>query len=510
MKGLTMKNLKLTLLLSAFAAGVVLPQTAGAIEQNSRIVVAQQDTTKSSADERKQRREQVQQKREQNQQRREQRQNAQQNQQQQNNRPANAGQTKPQNQTEKATETRPQNPNVRPQTPANRAGGTNNAPANRASDTKTSPSNANPTAEKATDTKKPAANERNQNNNQRQVNEPKRDNKPDNKPAAAQKDNNTPAAQKNDANDANKDANKEAFKRDAGPKRLDEVKRDRKEVKEGNRTVIKEDNRTIVKVDNRTIIRHDDTDRFRRAGGNVQVQRRGDTTQTVIVRPGGVRIVNVVDTQGRLIRRSRWVNGREIVLINNRYTRPGFVIINLPPPIIRIPRERYIVEYRAAQPAWLYETLVAPPVMNLDRHFSLEEIRYNETVRARMPRIDIDSINFETGSWEVTPDQARLLQPIAEAMARAIEKNPAEVYLIEGHTDAVGTPEDNLSLSDRRAEAVAEVLTSQFNIPPENLVTQGYGEQDLKVQTEGAEPRNRYVTVRRVTPLLAQNESAAQ
>jgi outer membrane protein OmpA-like peptidoglycan-associated protein len=54
------------------------------------------------------------------------------------------------------------------------------------------------------------------------------------------------------------------------------------------------------------------------------------------------------------------------------------------------------------------------------------------------------------------------------------------------------------------------VLTSQFNIPPENLVTQGYGEQDLKVQTEGAEPRNRYVTVRRVTPLLAQNESAAQ
>jgi outer membrane protein OmpA-like peptidoglycan-associated protein len=484
-----MKNLKLTLLLSVFAAGAVLPQTAGAIEQNSRIIVAQQQQTQqqNNADERKQRREQVQQKREQNQQRREQRQNAQ----QQNNRPANAGQNKPQTQTDKTPDTRPAKP------------------ANRASDTKTSPANPNPAAGKANDNK-PAAAERNQNTNQRQVNEPnrdnKRDNKPDNKPAAAQKDNNAPAAQKNDANDANK----EAFKRDNAPKRLDEVKRDRKEVKEGNQTIIKEDNRTIVKVDNRTIIRHDDTDRFRRAGGNVQVQRQGNTTQTVIVRPGGVRIVNVVDTQGRLVRRSRWVNGREFVLINNRYTRPGIVIVNLPPPVIRIPRERYIVEYRAAQPAWLYETLVAPPVMNLDRHFSLEEIRYNETVRARMPRIDIDSINFETGSWEVTPDQARLLQPIAEAMARAIEKNPAEVYLIEGHTDAVGTPVDNLSLCDRRAEAVAEVLTAQFNIPPENLVTQGYGEQDLKVQTEAAEPRNRYVTVRRVTPLLAQNESAAQ
>ena len=33
--------------------------------------------------------------------------------------------------------------------------------------------------------------------------------------------------------------------------------------------------------------------------------------------------------------------------------------------------------------------------------------------------------------------------------------NPDEVFLVEGHTDAVGTEEDNLSLSDRRAEAVA-------------------------------------------------------
>jgi outer membrane protein OmpA-like peptidoglycan-associated protein len=50
---------------------------------------------------------------------------------------------------------------------------------------------------------------------------------------------------------------------------------------------------------------------------------------------------------------------------------------------------------------------------------------------------------------------------------------------------------------------VAVALSDQFNIPPENLVTQGYGEQYLKVPTDGPEEQNRRVTLRRITPLLA-------
>ena len=41
-----------------------------------------------------------------------------------------------------------------------------------------------------------------------------------------------------------------------------------------------------------------------------------------------------------------------------------------------------------------------------------------------------------------------------------------------------------------------------FDIPPENLTTQGYGEQYLKVQTQEASRENRRVTLRRITPLL--------
>jgi len=175
--------------------------------------------------------------------------------------------------------------------------------------------------------------------------------------------------------------------------------------------------------------------------------------------------------------------------------------------VIRIPRERYIVEADQADETLIYETLVAPPVERLSRRYSLDEIRYSPEVRARMPRIDIDTVTFDTGSWEVTPDQAGRLAPIAAAISRAVERNPNEVFLVEGHTDAVGSDIDNLSLSDRRAEAVAIVLTEQFGVPPENLVTQGYGEEQLKVPTEEAERRNRRVTVRRITPLLAQQNA---
>jgi outer membrane protein OmpA-like peptidoglycan-associated protein len=294
--------------------------------------------------------------------------------------------------------------------------------------------------------------------------------------------------------------------------RLDDLRKERKETKEGNRTIIREGDRTIVRQNNRTIIRHDEVGRFRIGigPGGVKVERQGAETRTIVNRPNGVQIVNVTDANGRLVRRIRRDHGRDVVIIDNRPRggRTATVVLNLKPPVIRIPRDRYIVEATAA-PALLYETLEAPPVEHIERAYTLDEIRDNPNLRARMRRIDLDTITFDTGSWEVAPSEAARLEPIAHAMKQAIARNNAEVFLVEGHTDAVGDEVDNLTLSDRRAEAVAVVLTEQFGIPPENLTTQGYGEQQLKVQTEGAERQNRRVSVRRITPLLAGNNSGA-
>ncbi|MGY3427709.1 outer membrane protein OmpA-like peptidoglycan-associated protein [Bradyrhizobium sp. F1.13.4] len=150
----------------------------------------------------------------------------------------------------------------------------------------------------------------------------------------------------------------------------------------------------------------------------------------------------------------------------------------------------------------IYQTMRAPPVQRIDRRYTLDEIRYSPNVRMQMPSIDVNSITFETGSWTIPPDQAAKLQVIADGLNQAIQANPRAVFLIEGHTDAVGNDVDNLSLSDRRAQSAAELLTQQFSVPAENLTSQGYGEQYLKEQTQGPSAINRRVTVRNITPLL--------
>ncbi len=123
-------------------------------------------------------------------------------------------------------------------------------------------------------------------------------------------------------------------------------------------------------------------------------------------------------------------------------------------------------------------------------------------MRSLVRRVDLDTITFASGSAVVTESQVALLGDIAGGMLDVIEKDPSAVFLIEGHTDAVGPEINNIALSDRRAETVARILTEAYDIPPENMVTQGYGEQYLKVETEGDERANRRVTLRNITPIL--------
>jgi OmpA-OmpF porin, OOP family len=292
-----------------------------------------------------------------------------------------------------------------------------------------------------------------------------------------------------------------------GPRRMEDFRGARHETQEGGRTVFTEPGRVIV-VDpgGQSFIRHDEQDRFRFGARDIRTQQDGRDMRTIVVRPDGSEIITVVGPDGQLLRRIRRdQQGRELVIIDNSYRDPSAVggfYVDLPPPVIRIPYDRYIVDSDGAPPELIYDTMEAPPVDRIDRRYSLDEIRYSPSVRQLMPSIDVNTINFETGSWEIPPDQAARLQGIADALNRAIQRNPREVFLIEGHTDAVGSPVDNLSLSDRRAESAAELLTQQFAVPAENLTSQGYGAQYLKEQTDGPSRINRRVTIRRITPLL--------
>jgi outer membrane protein OmpA-like peptidoglycan-associated protein len=293
----------------------------------------------------------------------------------------------------------------------------------------------------------------------------------------------------------------------SGPQRLDDFRGQRREVQEGGRTVFTEPGRVIIRdPGGQSYVRHNEEDRFRFGARDIQTQTVGGETRTVVIRPDGSQIITVSGRDGQMLRRIRRdQRGQEIVIIDNSYRDPAAVggfYVDLPPPVVRIPYDRYIVDSEDASPDVIYDTMVAPPVDRIQRRYSLDEIRYSPNVRQLMPSIDLNTINFETGSWEIPPDQAAKLQAIADGLNRAVQRNPREVFLIEGHTDATGNDVDNLSLSDRRAESAAELLTQQFGVPAENLTSQGYGEQYLKEQTDGPSRINRRVTVRRITPLL--------
>lgn len=294
-----------------------------------------------------------------------------------------------------------------------------------------------------------------------------------------------------------------------GADRLEDVRGRREERREGDVTIIREPGRTIIRDDDRTIIRRDETQRFRDLGLEARTERRGDENRTVFERADGTRIVTITDENGRLLRRARLDrDGREVVIIDNtRRDRPrdrfSDEIVVLERPALRIPRERYIVDADEADENLIYDTIVAPPLGPIPRRYTLDEVRYSPDLRAQMRSVDIDTVTFATASWDIAPGQAQRLSVIADSIARALKASPNEVFLVEGHTDAVGPEIDNLSLSDRRAQSVAEILTKDFGVPPENLTTQGYGEQYLKVNTQDAERLNRRVTLRRITPLLA-------
>ncbi len=93
------------------------------------------------------------------------------------------------------------------------------------------------------------------------------------------------------------------------------------------------------------------------------------------------------------------------------------------------------------------------------------------TVIAATGRYASYGIRFDTDSDQLRPESA----PTVQAVAAALQANPALVLLIEGHTDAVGDAAHNLDLSRRRAEAVKTVLAGQFGVDPARLTTSGLG-----------------------------------
>lgn len=99
----------------------------------------------------------------------------------------------------------------------------------------------------------------------------------------------------------------------------------------------------------------------------------------------------------------------------------------------------------------------------------------------------LTGLSFRTGSAELLKRSLPLLKKAGQALSLF----PGAPVRVEGHTDASGSAEANLRLSEERARAVANRLTTGAPVPGQVITSQGYGEEKPIAPNDSAADRVR-------------------
>ncbi len=108
----------------------------------------------------------------------------------------------------------------------------------------------------------------------------------------------------------------------------------------------------------------------------------------------------------------------------------------------------------------------------------------------KLPQLVAD-IQFDADAAVVRPESYRVLGRIADTLT-----HPSMLgykFLIVGHTVSTGRRDVNLTLSQRRADVIREVLVNTFKINPKRLLSLGLGEEQLLDAARPASPANQRV-----------------
>ncbi len=109
----------------------------------------------------------------------------------------------------------------------------------------------------------------------------------------------------------------------------------------------------------------------------------------------------------------------------------------------------------------------------------------------KLPAIAVE-VHFDQGSATVTTDDRAALDTFAAMVKDGFTQYSFEV---QGHTDAVGSPQTNQTLSERRAQAVRDYLIKKHGLSADKLVVKGFGQTQpiASNETEDGRAKNRRV-----------------
>ncbi|CCD95587.1 putative outer membrane protein [Bradyrhizobium sp. ORS 375] len=122
----------------------------------------------------------------------------------------------------------------------------------------------------------------------------------------------------------------------------------------------------------------------------------------------------------------------------------------------------------------------------------------------RLPTFNVD-IQFDVDTPIVRPESYQTVGRIADAMVYA-DLLPY-TFLIVGHIEANGKRESNVILSQRRADAIRDILANTFKISVKRLQSIGLGEEQLLDPSKPTAPINQQIQI--ITVAKAVEEAAA-
>jgi OOP family OmpA-OmpF porin len=105
----------------------------------------------------------------------------------------------------------------------------------------------------------------------------------------------------------------------------------------------------------------------------------------------------------------------------------------------------------------------------------------------KLPQFSFDVV-FDPDSSLIRPQSYQVIGSIADALSDP--KLLHYTFLVICHTQATGRRDANLTLSQRRADSIRDVLAGTFKISTKRLQALGLGEEQLRDSSRPASPTN--------------------